>query len=1081
MNFLSIYLRPRRISLGESLKPLPWVKEQIVRFEWEQTSSNYILKTSASMTEAVSFEIDAKALAQVTSDKLSTDISNLQFDTYRCFKEALKNNQSLEEFSDWWKEIATREGGKLFQFDFSKGPWEVPWEMLLGLLKLGETRTETTIVRCIGQPENTCRGFWTEALKTLIIRANAPDLDLDKDVNNILQTWNGLEQELKDAVLEPKVIMADKLSIVQQLREYKPHMIWFLGHGSFDGMVHLEFSKDEILTASEFSGLFDAAGHCPEFAVFWACETSEGSRALRSGQPDLFAALSSKGVGTMIGMQSVIADDAAIVMSSQLFRGVAHGLPLEWAIARARTWLYSIKGEETPTMDWAVPVVWTAKRPVAHLKWKQSELDNLQLQLLGTVSIERGQQGAELDVEPPDDDARSRANSWLPFPITVVRGDPNSTEHRIWFLRTLKGIQAISKNAVLVVVPEENNYWKKSLQLWAKGFIESLEKVRLPEEFFTSIDILSNDAEIGWRRLCSLKNVFLSVIGPPPANEDWFWTPFFQYPDRRAILTESEIPERFKELRINYVNAGGTTEIARINAALQEHYRLLAVLSLLNIPIRAEKLREPGFGWKPDDLFKDWPDLFVKTFGGYVIRADARERVLSVIDGETLPEARLACLRLTDMMGHSQKPYLKELRIELLLDIGQEDQAVNELSDLLKIYRERQEQVPMLRAATNKTYFKLRNGLTVWEWFQLAGLFLQFGEQQQARYWLSREPEQILDIPYKLSLQAELTKNDGDIDRARDLIEQTIARCKNNQENMQISEDERKKASEDYLVYRHDRALLLQFQESKPAEAAEEYRQIIHAIEEHPIQNMTQRLLHLSATARRNLGECVLDLDSGEAEDRWREAEAYFLSALELERSINPVSYLNSETYYQLAKLYEKQSKPKQVRRELEQCITTAEESRHGLVAAIAKNRLLWLDIQEKNLPWDKIAQRWDLIADSLRGRSSHSWAARTLINSNVNAARLLMKENQYAIARECLLENLNIIRKNKMLRRGEDLTRIAKTLAGLQLIAEAQHEPQQYWTLINSEFTAVSTHIQEMGWNYPKEVWEGRSYYGYS
>ena len=96
-------------------------------------------------------------------------------------------------------------------------------------------------------------------------------------------------------------------------------------------------------------------------------------------------------------------------------------------------------------MDWAAPVVWTARRPIARLKWSQSELDHLQLQLLGTISIERGQPGAGLEVEPPDDNARNRGDDWLSFPVTVVRGDKNSTEHKLWFLQTLKGVQAVSK------------------------------------------------------------------------------------------------------------------------------------------------------------------------------------------------------------------------------------------------------------------------------------------------------------------------------------------------------------------------------------------------------------------------------------------------------------------------------------------------------------------------------------------------------------------------------------------------------------------------------------------------------------
>ena len=54
-----------------------------------------------------------------------------------------------------------------------------------------------------------------------------------------------------------------------------------------------------------------------------------------------------------------------------------------------------------------------------------------------------------------------------------------------------------------------------------------MENGRVPEELSVRVNILQNDAEAGWRRLCSLEDVFLAVIGPPPVEEEWFWHPLF--------------------------------------------------------------------------------------------------------------------------------------------------------------------------------------------------------------------------------------------------------------------------------------------------------------------------------------------------------------------------------------------------------------------------------------------------------------------------------------------------------------------------------------------------------------------------
>jgi tetratricopeptide (TPR) repeat protein len=1071
LSLLSFFVRPHLESTEDSLKPLPLTNEDIVRLGWEKINNKLIIKTLANNPSQISFEIDQSAFSNVTSDNLSRDISNLTYTSFEYFRNALNANNQHTKFSEWWSAIAYK-NARLFQFDFSQGPWQIPWEMLLGLLVDEETRTETAFVRCIGQPENASSCFWTDSLRILLIKSEAEDLHLDNDIKLILDVWDGSEKNLQLAVEKPKVIKANKATIIQQLHEYQPHMIWFIGHGYFDGVAHLVFSKNEEMTADEFAELFELAEHHPKFAVFWACELLQGSRNLNAAAPNLFRALSGKGVETMVGMQSVIAENAVKVMATELLHGIVHGFPLEWAMAKARAWLYQFDDEEKVTMNWAAPVVWCAKRPVARLKWNQTELDNLQLQLLGTISIDEAQKGLGLGIEPPDNDARIRAEDWLSHPITVVRGDPNSLEHKLWFLRALKGVQAISKNAVLVIVHGEGEYYRQNLQLWAKSFVESLELGKLPESISIQLDILINDAEIGWRRLCALDNLFLAVIGPPPASEDWFWTPFLRYPEHRAILTKNEIPENKKEAGVSYEKAGNLVEKSIIEAAFQEHNRLLAVLSLINIPIRSEILKQCGIEWKPDELFKNWPDLFVKSFSGFVIRANVRQRILELADIDTIKQSGFDSLKVTETIGHAKKPFLKELRIDLFLDLGFKDAALYELIQLLSLYREMNDEVSMMKAALNRKYSEIREGLSAWEWFNWASLFLEFGEQQMANYCLIRDPENPLDTPFKLSLQAEYSKNEGAIDQARLLIEEAIKDCKENQARGELDEAKKEITDNDYLYYRHDRARLLQFQENRYAEAASEYSEIITITEEKVGLNTIHPLNHLLAVAHRNLGECKFNIEDDPLEDRFREAENHFQTALQIENKMNPFSFLIADIYYQLAKLAERKSSTKEVREQLNKCLYQAEVCRYGLLTAIAKNWLIWLDVQEKSLHWDQIAQRWDLVADALRARSRHSWAARTLLNSILNVAHMLFLENNYELCQAYLQENLSILRGNINLRRRGDSLRIARTLAGLQLIENKLQGNQNFWQLLNSEFSNAGIYVSSLGWSSPQEAW---------
>jgi tetratricopeptide (TPR) repeat protein len=1071
----SFFLRPSRKSARDYLTPLPGITEDVVRLTWRPAGRKFDLVVESAGYSHQPFRIDPNKFSGANSDALSDDIEHLTCKVFESFTQALKTPEH-GHFERWWQQIAS-EHPRLFQLDFSAGPWDVPWELLLGLLVLDKTRERTSIVRCIGPTEATCASVPTEALRTLLVKADAPDLELDHTIRPILDAWDGLEHGLQEAVCKPEVINADHDTIVQRLRDLKPHTIWFVGHGSFDKTVQLSFSPKERVTAEQFAEDIEKAGHCPEFAVFWACDTAKGTTRIRSVGPELFKALSAKGVAAMLGMQSEVREHAAAVMASQLFKGLAQGLPLEWATARSRAWIYSIGGEKQLTMDWAAPVVWSGRRPVVHLQWNQSKLDHLQQQLIGTASIAKSQQGAALTVEPPDSDSCNRAQVWLSHPVTVVRGKQDSLEHRLWFLHTLKGVQTVSSQAVLVVEPERLMYSKQGLQEWAKGFLRSLEPGRISEQFLTRIDILRDDAESGWKRLCSLKDIFLAVIGPPSTSEDWFWIPLANRDGNFAVFTQEDLPLTFSGVQVNYAQAGEVVDQSQLADALQSHRKLLLNLSLMNIPVPDTTLAEFVYGKNAKEVFQQWKGLFLSTFCGHVIRADARDKILSEASEEALNQARLDCLELTERVGQGQKPYLKEFRIDLLITLGDMDKAAEELSDLLKLYEESGEQIHIPKVAAK--CFKLRQALSPLEWLNIAREFLHYGDQRNASFWLRCQTKEPLDEPYKLGLKAEWKKNDGDISEARRLIDSAVQKCREIQDSADLDCNVRKKAERDSLDYRHDRARLLQFEEKNYEEATNEYRRIIKKIEDQSPQDLKSGLRHLLAVAHRNLGECLLSLDDMEEQDRRREATAHFHTAIAVAKDVFPFSPVIAETFYQLAKLAEVYGPLQDVRKYLEECLSAAEDSRHALMAILVKNKLLWFDVDQRGLLWDYVAERWNVIVEDLRAYRIHVWAARTLVDSMLRAVRKLWKLHRFNEARDYLMECLELFRENEKLRQGSDLRRIMVTLAGLQVISDWLRDGGQYWSLLQTEFKPAGKYASRMGFEDPKQTWEREQGYG--
>lgn len=1072
MGLFSFFVRPKLPEATDYLFPVPSVQENINRLSWKAVGSQFDLHVSGTASGVEIYRIDPSEFLKADSTGLRDDIAGMTLRSFDVFREAMQARPDHQRFRDWWMQKASQ-SGQLFQYDFSEGPWNIPWEMLLGMLLLSEIRPETAFVRCVGSPKDTCDSLPTKSLRTLIIKANAQNLNLDAEINNILSAWEGLEYWLREAVAKPVVVTASSQAVIDALREVKPNLLWFSGHGSHEGVVRLHFSENEVVTAYDFANMFSEAGHCPEFTVFWACDTASGPAKVETRHPELFVALREKGVAAMVGMQSPVHDFAAIAMAAHLFRGVGQGLPIEWAMARARTWLYQ-RDIEQLTMDWAAPVVWSARRPVAHLDWDQVQRFRLQMQLLGTISIDEGQKGADVANEPPDPDSRRRAEDWLPFRATIVRGDPLSIEHRLWFLRTLKGIQTISRTPVLLVDPKRERFSQNALRQWAKGLLDvlQLEKGRLPEEFFVRMDILREDAEIGWRRICSLPNLFLAILDPPAASESWFWDPLFGRTEPIAVLTSAEIPERYRDFPANHAVAGNEVDRARIDRALGKYPRLLVALCSLNIPVKVGLLEQVKVGKEARDLFSSYADLFISSFGGYVICAQARAIILDSANPDSIQQARADCLDLTAKMSLQQKPYLLEQRIDLLLELGEQDGAVSELSDLLYIFRTGRQSASVIRTA--EKYVSLRRGLTAWEQLQVAATYLQLGNQAMAELWLRCDASEPLDAILKLMLMAESTKNRGRIDLARNLIDQAMREYEELQKNDSLEDSYKAKALGDALECRHERARLIQWEERNYVVAAQEYEAVISTIEDRVSPERRGDYQGLLAVSHRNLGECILAIEEGDVQNRWRDAESHFQSALSLEKQIHPFSNVIAETEFQLSKLATQRNQPDDARELLNRCIESAEECQHGLMAAIAKNRLFWLDFYRENPEWGAVAEEWSLVADHLRAHKRHSWALRTLITSNIRASKELIRLGNGDQAHLHLLENVSLLRENPAVRRGSDLDRIILTLAGLQLTASTAEPDNGYWSLLDSEFAVAQTRARETGSINPDKAWEG-------
>jgi CHAT domain/Pentapeptide repeats (8 copies) len=143
------------------------------------------------------------------------------------------------------------------------------------------------------------------------------------------------------------------------------HIFHFVGHGDFDrnsgeGRVAFsdEMDRQEILPARHLARLLD--DHRDLRLVFLnSCEGARGSE----GDPfsGSAATLVRRGVPAVLAMQYQITDKAAIAFSRAFYHAVANNLPVDAAVAAART-AVSIND----TLEWGTPVFYM-RSPDGHL------------------------------------------------------------------------------------------------------------------------------------------------------------------------------------------------------------------------------------------------------------------------------------------------------------------------------------------------------------------------------------------------------------------------------------------------------------------------------------------------------------------------------------------------------------------------------------------------------------------------------------------------------------------------------------------------------------------------------------------
>jgi hypothetical protein len=216
-------------------------------------------------------------------------------------------------------------------------------------------------------------------LRILVVLSSPTDcarLDLERERALIEASWAKLE-----AVEVEFMERANILALQERLAERPYHVLHYMGHGDFDkrtGQGVLVLEDEERLGAPVDGSTLGILLHdVPTMRLVFlnACETA---RVTREKGLDPFAGVAAAmvmaGIPAVVAMQFPISDNAAITFSGRFYPLLAHGYPVDAAVAEGRR---AIRLAEAETMEWGTPVLFM--RAPQGLIFQVSEAERMKL------------------------------------------------------------------------------------------------------------------------------------------------------------------------------------------------------------------------------------------------------------------------------------------------------------------------------------------------------------------------------------------------------------------------------------------------------------------------------------------------------------------------------------------------------------------------------------------------------------------------------------------------------------------------------------------------------------------------------
>ena len=236
----------------------------------------------------------------------------------------------------------------------------LPWELLYNPReqRFLALQRETPVVRRI--PVAVAPRPLPRAGRLRILAVAAAPEDMDR--LDLAAEVEGLRTLSRRAGIKVETLVdrdASVDAIRRALERVKPHVLHFMGHGSFDpssghGRLHLVGPKgqSELISGIDLASLLPAVPSL-RLVVINACDSARTGDAAGAAMAGVSNAVVLAGIPSVIAMQRPIRDDAAVVFARELYQRIEAGEPVDQATTLARQAMRTAVG----AIEWSTPVL----------------------------------------------------------------------------------------------------------------------------------------------------------------------------------------------------------------------------------------------------------------------------------------------------------------------------------------------------------------------------------------------------------------------------------------------------------------------------------------------------------------------------------------------------------------------------------------------------------------------------------------------------------------------------------------------------------------------------------------------------